>query len=64
MVVNSVPVPYKDASGNPIDPKDVIYQEYYHHNANEKAIEEFNNWVDSQHIEILRNEKLKTILNA
>lgn len=60
--VNNYPIPYIDKDGKPIDPKDVKNQEYYYCNANEDAIAEFNNWVDSRNNSKLRDIKIDQIL--
>lgn len=60
--VSSVPIPYVDKDGVAIDPKDVKYQEYYHSNATEEAIESFNNWVDERTLSKTRNNKLEQLL--
>ncbi len=60
--VSSVPMPMVDGDGMPIDPKDVKHQEYYHQNANDFAVAEFNKWVDDRNSCIARNSKIEDVL--
>ncbi len=41
-VKNDKPIPYVDKEGKDIKPKDVKYQEYYHHENIQKAINKMN----------------------
>lgn len=58
---SQVPIPYSDNDGNIIDPKNIKNQEYYHVNAGEYAISEFNKWVDATSIEKQREIKINEI---
>jgi len=60
--VSPVPIPYSDGKGGTLDPSLVKHQEYYHQYAPEKAIEDFNKWVDSENIQEVRNKKIEEIL--
>ena len=60
--VSPVPIPYSDGKGGVLEPHLVKHQEYYHYNASEIAIEEFNIWVDKENLQVSRNEKLEDLL--
>lgn len=60
--VSSVPIPYSDGNGGYINPEDIKVQEYYHQFANEIAVEEFNKWVDTENIKIVRDYKISDVL--
>jgi len=60
--VSPVPIPYSDGNGGVLEPHLVKHQEYYHYNASEIAIEEFNMWVDKENLQVSRNEKLEDLL--
>lgn len=60
-IPNNVPIQYSDGNGNTIDPSEVIYQEYYHYDAVQNTINEFNNWVNSIILQQKRDKKLNEI---
>lgn len=59
---SKVPIPYSDGKGGILDPSLVKYQEYYHYQANENAINEFNNWVKNIILQEERGQKINQIL--
>ena len=60
-VPNNAPIPYSDGNGGIIDPSKVKYQEYYHYNAIENTINQFNNWVNNTILQQKRDKKLNEI---
>jgi hypothetical protein len=61
--VSPVPIPYSDGKGGTLDPSLVKNQEYYHRDAPEDAIEDFNMWVDKENLQVSRNEKLNQLID-
>lgn len=61
MVKNGYPIPYSDGNGGTLDPSKVKYQEYYHQDAPENAVKEFNKWAQNTKLQRQREKKLKEI---